>query len=115
MPLMTWMIGLACSNIYQNHQDACSSAMLATAKQTKIYQIDEKTENYYTLQANSLANDTLGNGTVDVIGSTAYAYKAYKNKAVDFKLPSMGICDSASNHITNNSYSINLNWHFPWK
>lgn len=114
MPLMSWAIQLACQNAYSNHTDACNHALEAGSKQIGLFQTDEKVENYYTLQAKETATSTFGTGATDIVGGTAYFYKVYRNKAIDFKLPTLGLADSASNHITTNSYSINLSWKMPW-
>lgn len=117
MPLMSWMIGMACSSIttWQNHQDACTHFFEATTKYTQVYQTDEKTEGYVTDRATVTAKENLGTTAVDTVGGVAYTYRVYRNKAVDFKLPNLGICDSVSNRITLDSYTLNLKWNFPWK
>lgn len=117
MPLMTALISMACSSAYQNHQDACSKFLEASSKQIGLFQTDERVENYYTLQAKEAASNTLGTGGTDAVGGSAYIYKVYRNKAVDFKLPNLGLADSISNHVdfNNYSYTLNLTWKMPWK
>lgn len=114
MPLIGLAIAAACQNTYANHQDACTHFLEASTKQTQIYQYDEKAENYFTTEATNFTVSNFGTETVDVVGSTVFVYKIYKNKSVNFRLPTMGICDKASNSITENSYSLNLSWKMPW-
>jgi hypothetical protein len=108
------MISMACQNAVQNHQDACTHFLEASAKSSQVYQTDDQIEKYYTTKATSFAVTTFGAGATDAIGGVGYTYKSYKNHAVDFKLPTLGLADTASNHITTNSYSLNLSWKFPW-
>lgn len=114
MPLTSLLISIACQNAYPNHQDACDKALEASSKSLQIYQTDEKIENYYTVQAKDTATDNLGKTPVEAIVGAGYTYRVYKNKSLDFKLPTLGLCDIATNHVTPNSYSVNLGWKFPW-
>jgi len=110
------LIQMVCSstNTWQNHEDACNRFFEQSTKTFKLYQTDEKVENYYTVQAKGVATDTFGNSAIGIAGGMGYTYKVYRNKSIDFKLPTMGLADSASNHITPNSYSLNLSWKLPW-
>lgn len=111
---MSMMISLACSNIQTNQVDACTHAMEAATKQIQLYQYEEKTENYLMTYAQNTADHSLGKTAEDVGGGTVYGYKVYRNKSITFRLPNMGVCDTLSNNVTLDSYSINLTWKLPW-
>jgi hypothetical protein len=117
MPLTSWLIQVACQNTYQNHMDACTNALQASTKQIGLLDTDSKIENYYTVKTKDFIANSTGSAAIDVAGGTYYVYKVYRNKAIDFKLPNMGIADSISNRIDLNSYSYTLNfsWKMPWK
>ena len=112
MLLTSMLISSACANInvYANHQDACNKFMEVSSQKIGLEQTDQKIENYYTLEAKTTATNNLGPAAIDVAAVGAYSYKVYRNKAIDFKLPNMGICDTLSNHVTPNSYSVNMGW-----
>lgn len=114
MFLTPLMISTLCSSAYPNHQDACGKFLEASERSTPVYAYDDKIENYYTAEANNIVKDNLGTVGSDAVGGVGYTYKVYKNKAVEFKLPNLGLCDSASNRINTNSYTLNLSWKFPW-
>jgi len=116
MLLTAMAITAACQNIdvWANHQDACQKFFEVSSQKIGVTETDQKTENYYTLKAKTVAADNLGTTVIDVAGGVGYVYRVYRNKAIDFKLPNLGICDTVSNHITPNSYTLNLKWNFPW-
>lgn len=114
MFLTPLMISAICSSAYPNHEDACAKFLEASERSTPIYSYDDKIENYYTSEANNVVKDSLGTIGTDFVGGAGYSYKVYKNKAIDFRLPTLGLCDRASNHIDTNSYTLNLTWKFPW-
>jgi hypothetical protein len=95
--------------------DACSKALEASTKQVQLFQTDEKLENYMTNYATKTSVKYLGQETVGAIGSVAYVYKVVRDRSIEFRLPTFGVCESASNRITTNSYSLNLKWSMPWK
>ena len=107
---------MACSSVqtYANHQDACNAFITQSTQKIGLYQDTNGIESHYTVIANDTAKDNIGTAPMEIGGGLAYGYRAYRQKAVDFRLPTMGICDKASNHITPNSYSLNLTWKMPW-
>ena len=113
---MTLAIGMACSNIstYQNHQDACNSFFNQSSKALQVSQTDEGIENYFTSKTQNELDNYLGKDIEKVGVGGYFVYKTYKSKEVDFRLPTLGLCDRASNRITENSYTLNLTWNFPW-
>ena len=115
--LLTSLISMACSNIntWQNHQDACNSFITESTQKVGLYQGDQATESYLTTQATNTVTSNVGKTPIDVAAGTVYVYRVYKNRAIDFKLPTMGVCDGASNSITTNTYTLNLTWKLPWK
>lgn len=114
MSLMAWAISMACSSNTSVDQNACNKFLEASAKSTQVYQNEEKTENYFRVMATDKADNYFGKDVEKVGGGAYFGYKVYRDKAVDFKLPNMGLCDTLSNRVTPNSYSINIKWNFPW-
>jgi hypothetical protein len=110
------LLQMACQNIqnWQNHESACNSFMDQSSKAVQIQQYDQKIEDYFTIKAKDEVTSDFGKEPLEVAGGAAYGYRAYRNKSVDFKLPTMGLADSVSNRITPNSYSLNLSWKMPW-
>jgi hypothetical protein len=116
MLLTQMLISMACQNIqtYANHQDACNRFLTESTQKIGLYGTDQKVEDYLTVKAKDEAVSDFGKAPLEVGGGLAYTYRVYKNKAVDFKLPTMGVADTISNHITPNSYSLNLSWKMSW-
>jgi arginine/ornithine N-succinyltransferase beta subunit len=107
---------MACSNVntWQNHQDACGKFGEVGTQKIGLSEIDRKTEDYYTVKAEQTTQNTLGNEALYAGIGIAYAYKSYRNKAISFKLPTMGVADSVTNKVTTNSYTLNLTWKMPF-
>src|SRR5271170_1832799 len=95
MPIAAMMIDLACSNSYPNHTDACQKFLEASGKTTQIYQNTDKTENYITT---TVKNET-GDEIVYTITAAGFVYRSYHSKSVNLKLPTFGMCDSASTKV----------------
>lgn len=110
MPLMTALISMACTNAYPNQMDACQKAMEAGSKQVQLYQTDEKVENYFTVHAKETSENYLGQRITEGVAGTAYLYKIYKNKSVNLRLPTLGVCDSANTQLEIQKYTLNLKW-----
>ncbi len=112
---MTWAIGLACQNIqmYQNHQDACSKFLSIGSDKIGLTPMDSQVEGYYTDKVKVSATNILGADTVNTIGSIGYGYRVVKNKAVDFKLPTLGIADKVTAHAATNGGSLGFTWKLP--
>jgi hypothetical protein len=106
MPLMAMAIDLACSSSYPNHQDACVHALEAYTKQTQIYQTTDKTENYITTKVQNEA----GQQITYTITAAGFVYKSYKNKSVNIKLPTLGMCDSVNTNLSPSSYVLTFKW-----
>jgi hypothetical protein len=113
MALISSLIVIVCSGTVPNYADPCQKALEATTKQTQLYQTDEKLESYASDRAVKISTKVLGQGTMDALGGGAYAYKVYRDRSIHFRLPTFGLCDSASNTIGLDSYSLNLSWHLP--
>jgi hypothetical protein len=100
------LISLACSNATSNHQDACNHALEAGARQSQLYTYGDKTENYITAKIKNEA----GEDVVYPVTMSAFIYRGYRNKEINFKIPTFGVCDSATNQVGINHYSLNLKW-----
>lgn len=116
MLLSTWMISMACQNMstWQNHEDACNKFFDQTSKSLQVEQTDNKLENYVTSEARTDADTYLGPDTEKAGGGAYYAYKVYRNKAIDFKAPTMGIADKMTMHVGEDNCSVGLSWKFPY-
>ena len=114
MPFLMSGISMFCNSTLNNNVDACSKTLEAFSKQTQLYQYDVKAESYFTDYAKKLSYNYLGQDVTDTAVSSGYAYRIYREKAINFKLPTFGICDGASTHVTLNSYTLNLKWNFSW-
>jgi hypothetical protein len=117
MSLIALAINLTCNDISHQNVDACSKALEATARQVNVYQDSENFENSVKNYARNYAIKTsvnyLGKPVVEVVGGVVYVYKVIQDRSIDFRLPTLGLCDSASNRITTNSYTLNLKWNIP--
>lgn len=114
MPLISLAITAICNGSYQNNQDACNKALVATAMQTQVYNYDEKLEKYAESNVRNMATDYVGQEPIKFAGSAYYVFNVIKNKSLSFNLPTLGLCNGASNDITVSSYTLNLKWDFPW-
>jgi hypothetical protein len=110
MPLAAMVIDLACSNSFSNHQEACQKFLEASGKTTQIYQNTDKTEAYITT---TVKNET-GEEIVYTITAAGFVYRSYRNKSVNIKLPTFGVCDSMSTKVGPDSGSLNLKWNVGW-
>jgi len=106
--ITSFCVVLVTNSIYS---DACNKAVEVSLKHNGIYQLVSKYENSLISYADQKGNYYLGKDGMSVVGITGFAYKTYKNKSLNFKLPTLGICDSVNNTITPTAYTINLQWH----
>lgn len=114
--MMSSAIASLCTALATNgiNNDACSKAVEAGLKQQGTYQLVDKYEGNFNAYATQEGNYYLGQGGMTAIGVAGFTYKTYKNKSVNFRLPTFGLCDSASNTITPTTYTLNLQWHIQW-
>jgi hypothetical protein len=111
MPLIAGAITLACTSVVSPyHQDACSKVLEASERSTDVYVYDQKAETQFTLMAKDKADNYLGNNTEVIAGGAVIAYRGYRNKAVDLKLPNMGVCDKMTAHVEQEKYSLGWLW-----
>ena len=114
MTLVSLAIGSICSSFSSVNTTACSKALEATSKQTQVYQMDQNTEQYAMKYGQNIAYTVLGKESIDIGGSMVYAYRVYRAKAVDLKLPTLGVCNSVSSHVgIDGNYSLNFKWMIP--
>lgn len=116
MLLTSWLISMACASIqtYANHQDACDKFLQMGSQKVGLADVDGQVENYYEVKATDTATQNFGNSVVEVVGGTGYAYKSYRHKSIDFKLPTIGVADKVTMHLDQNSGSLGFNWKMPW-
>lgn len=101
-----------CTAQTSGYVPACNNSINAGLKQTGYEQMISKKEK--KLESNFIKDikKALGEKTTNVTAATLYLAKIASDKKVTFGLPNMGICDRMSNEITNNSYSLRLEWIF---
>jgi hypothetical protein len=114
--MMSSAIASFCAALAANgaYSDACNKAAEAGLKQQGTYQLVDKYEENFNAYAVQEGNHYFGKGGMAAIGAAGFTYKTYKSKSLNFKLPTLGVCDSANNTITPTTYTINLQWHTPW-
>jgi hypothetical protein len=94
--------------------DACTKAFEASAKSSQLYNYSQKGEDYFTTYGKNMSYSVLGESSTMVIGGTAFLVKTYRTKNAEFKLPTLGVCDSLSTKVGIDNYSVNLKWNLPW-
>lgn len=96
------------------YNDACNHAMDAGARQAGLrQQIDHAEDKTTEIVGQKVMYNTekiAGKEAVLVIALGGYAYRVVKDKALNLKLPTLGLCSSANNQITQNSYKLVLEW-----
>lgn len=114
--MMSSAIASFCAALAANgaYSDACNKAAEAALKQQGTYQLVDKYEGNFNAYAVQEGNYYLGKGGMTAIGVLGFTYKTYKSQSLNFRLPTLGVCDSASNTITPTTYTVNLMWHIPW-
>lgn len=110
---MTLLITSACMSFSGNGHDACSKAAEAGAKQSGFEQMVDGTETYVTKKADAKAHYLLGDTGMGVAGGTIFIVKTVKDKAVSFNLPTLGICDRISSHLSPENYGLQFVWMLP--
>lgn len=112
MSAVATMIASACISFSGTGHDACTKAAEAGAKQSGFEQTVDSAEKKVTQKADAEAKDLLGEDTVSVVGSTVFIAKTVVDKKVKVKLPTFGLCSSASTEIGVDKYSLKLEWGF---
>lgn len=101
-----------CIGTSGQYNQACNKAVDATSQQIGFRQQVDKTEDVSNHLLMSQGERTLGHAAMWTLGVGAYAYKANREKAVVFKVPTLGVADSVTNRVTPNSYGLNFQWKF---
>lgn len=95
------------------YDQACNKAVDAGTRQTGIRQTfdgaEDKSMQVFTQEAESYTPKPIQ----DVAATGVFVYRAARNKKVELKLPTMGVCDSMSSELTPASYALTVRWYFP--
>lgn len=102
----------ACVSVQGQYHEACNKALDAGTRQVGIRQQVDNAEDKSLQLVNAKAENTIGKDGMWVVGSGFFVYKTARDKSLDFKLPTLGLCNSVTNHVTADSYNIKLNWNF---
>lgn len=94
------------------YNDACNKVAEASTKQVGIYHLLDDNEQKTMTYATNLANDTLGHTTMSIGGVGAFLFRAYRDKSITLKIPTLGIADSINSQLTLTTYKLNLTWRF---
>jgi hypothetical protein len=92
------------------YNSACQKSLQAAGTQTQIKENANIVEERVTKKAYQYVEQGMGQNFTYLMGSSSLVYKAYKDKAITFKLPTMGTCSSIENKVSLSSYQINLKW-----
>lgn len=114
MPFVSTAITSMCLSIIGSglYNEACNKAAEAGTKQTGVYQTLADGETKTMIYATEMGVNKLGKTTMEVGAAGVFLYRAYRDKAVTFKLKRVPLADSMTSQITKNSYNMSLNWHF---
>lgn len=112
MPLMSTAIIALCVNYQGKYNEACNKALDAGTRQAGIRQNVDMVENKANEIANQKAEVVIGKQGMGAIGSGVYVYKVVKDKSISFKVPTLGLCNSLTNHLTLNSLDLLAEWNF---
>lgn len=106
------IIVAACTTIQTPYMDACQKTIDATARQIGIRQQLDQIEDGTTSYVEGRIKAQFTETQLGTVGTVLAGYKIYRDKHVSFKLPTLGICNSISNDIALDSYSLTLAWRF---
>lgn len=110
--LFSTAIVAACVGVNPTYHEACDKALDAGTRQAGWRDSVDRTEdgliNYTTNKVKSFVSKDV----VWVVGSGAFIYRTARDKSINFRLPTLGVCSSASSQVTVGSYQVNLNWNF---
>jgi len=110
--ITAYLIQLACSNAYYNHQDACSAALTSASKQTGVDGTVGSVESY----TQSRAKNAVINATGDsVLKAGAFLFAAYKfdhGQNAKFNIPNMGIANQIDTSVSTSGGQLNFHWNF---
>lgn len=112
MPLMTTAIAAICVSAQASYGEACNKAFDAGTRQVGLRQTIDVAESRANELANAKVQQIIGREGVSLVGSGFWVYKVARDKTVVLRLPTLGICDSANNEISVDSYKLNVNWKF---
>jgi len=112
MGLFSLGIASLCAGVAADGQYniACNKAVEAGTRQYGVYQLMDRTEQKSLEIATKQGSDILGKDATEVVVIGVYSYRFYKDRAVVFKLPNLGLADTISNRITLTSYTLNFQW-----
>lgn len=94
------------------YNNACNKALDASTRQIQIRQEADAAQDVGEKAITKKVEENLGKTTVQAVVAGGFVYNTVKTKALDFKLPNMGIADTISNKVTPNSYGLTLVWKF---
>jgi hypothetical protein len=101
------------------YNDACNHAVDAGTRQSgwrqTVDSAEDKVNEIVTVKATKITKSVAGEEGLTVIGTGGFIYKTVKSQSLSFRLPTLGICDSASNNITPTYYGLTLNWNLRLK
>lgn len=109
----TGIVTVCASLAVGQYNDACNKAMDAGTRQVGWRQTADSAEDKTVQYVNSKAQHYAPKPLQDVVAVTGFAVRAARDKRVDFKLPTMGLCNSLSNSITPDSYQLTIQWSMP--
>jgi hypothetical protein len=116
MPLITGAFVFFCSQIGATGQydAACNKGLEAVSRQSGNYQLMESGEKKTMELATDMSKDNLGKSATDVgsaIGGVGvFAYKTYRAKTINFKVPNLGLADTITASATPNSGKLSFKW-----
>lgn len=107
------MILSACLSVHPGQaRQACDNAVQAGLKQSGVEKHLDKTEKRIKRKAENQVDEFVGQEGKVIIGDSLLLIKTISDKSVKFKLPTFGLCDSATNEIGVDSYKVNMEWRF---
>lgn len=110
MALMSTAIVAICMGAQGSYNQACNNALDAGTRQAGIRQTADMVESKANDMANKSAEKMIGKEGMSMIGTGAFIFKVARDRSLIFKLPTLGLCNSVTNHITPTSYDITLQW-----
>lgn len=103
----------ACMGLSSVHTDVCNKSLEAGFKQSGLEQMVDGTQKYIEKRADVKAHYLLGDTGMGVVSVGIFIAKTVRDKAVNFNMPTIGICDKITNHVGTDKYAVELIWVLP--
>lgn len=110
--LLSSVIVAACVGAHGNVHEACVKSLDAGTRQTGIRQNVDQIEDDFIRYINMRLANELSKEQQKVLGAAGFFFKVAKDQKINFRTPTLGVCDRIENELTPNSYLVRFGWYF---